>query len=96
MNRYDLLLRHFDPIGLHRYGITSTDIQDIERYLHILQSGLPETVWDEAIRIGGSYGTSLLVHEIVEIRALRDADIDPYHYTQPELAACWRNICQPT
>ena len=58
MERYEALLKHFDPIGLHRYGITSADLQDIERYIRILQSGLSETVWDEAIQIGGLYGTS--------------------------------------
>lgn len=86
MNRYESLLNCFDSIGLHRYRISSTDLHDIERYICILQSGLPETVWDEAIQMGGAYGTSLLVHEIVEIRALREAGINPYDYTQAELA----------
>jgi hypothetical protein len=85
-SRYQQLLSRFDLLGLDRYGITADDLQHVERYIHILQSGLNETVWDEAVQIGGPYGTSILIHEIVEIRALRQAGIDPYHYTQKELA----------
>lgn len=86
MDEYVALLNRFDPIGLQRYRITAADLKNIESYIRILQSGLPETVWDEAIQLGGAYGTSLLVHEIVEIRALQTAGIDPYQYPQAELA----------
>jgi len=85
-SRYQRLLKRFDLLGLDRYGLTAADLQHIEKYIHILQSGLSETVWDEAIRIGGPYGTSLLIHEIVEIRALQQAGIAPYRCTQEELA----------
>jgi len=80
------LLARFDPVGLDRYGITADDLQCIERYIHILQSGLGEMVWDEAVHIGGPYGTSILIHEIVEIRALQQGGVDPYRCTQEELA----------
>jgi len=43
-----------------------------------LQSGLGETVWDEAVQIGGPYGASILIHEIVEIRALQQAGVESY------------------
>lgn len=86
ISQYQQLLTRFDPVGLDHYGITADDLQRIERYIHILQSGLNETVWDEAVQIGGPYGTSILIHEIVEIRALQQAGIDPYRYTQKELA----------
>ncbi len=84
--RHQQLLARFDPIGLYHYDIAAADLRDIERYIYILQAGLGETVWDEALRVGGFYGTSILVHEIVEIRALQYAGIDPYRYTQYELA----------
>lgn len=85
-SQYQQLWTRFDPVGLNRYDITTDDLQCIERYIHILQSGLRETVWDEAVQIGGPYGTSILIHEIVEIRTLQQAGIDPYRYTQKELA----------
>jgi len=85
-SQYQQLWTHFDPVGLNRYDITTDDLQCIERYIHVLQSGLSETVWDEAVQSGGPYGTSILIHEIVEIRTLQQAGIDPYGYTQKELA----------
>lgn len=84
--QYQQLLIRFDRVGLDHYNITADDLQRIERYVRILQSGLSETIWDEAIQIGGAYGASILIHEIVEIRALQQAGIDPYRYTQEELA----------
>ena len=85
-SQYQRLLTLYDPVGLNRYGITTDDLRDIERYIHILQSGLSKTVWDEVVQIGGPYGTSILIHEIVGIRTLQQAGIDPYRYTQKELA----------
>lgn len=85
-SRYQQLLARFDPVGLERYGITADGLQRVEKYIRILQAGLGETVWDEAVQIGGPYGTSILIHEIVEIRALQQAGIDPYRYSQKELA----------
>lgn len=85
-NKYQQLLTHFDSAGLDRYGITANGLQRVAKYVYILQSGLSETVWDEAVQIGGFYGTSILIHEVVEIRALQQAGIDPYRYTQKELA----------
>lgn len=49
-SQYRQLLTRFDLPGLDRYGITADDLQHIERYIHILQSGLNETVWDEAVQ----------------------------------------------
>jgi len=77
-SQYQQLRTRFDAGGLNRYDITTDDLQCIERYIHILQSGLSKTVWDEAVQIGGPYGTSILIHEIVEIRTLQQAGIDPY------------------
>ena len=85
-NQHQQLLTRLDPVGLSRYGITADDLRYIERYIHILQSGLNETVWDEVVQICGPYGTSILIHEIVEIRTLQQAGIDPCRYTQKELA----------
>ncbi len=45
---YRRIIKGFDPIGLDRYGITVRDLETIEKYIHILQTGLPRNVWDEA------------------------------------------------
>ncbi|MBN1887142.1 MAG: hypothetical protein JW850_04100 [Thermoflexales bacterium] len=85
-DQHQQLLACFDPVGLERYGIMADELQGIERYICLLQSGLGETVWDEAVQIGGAYGTSILIREIVEIRTLQQLGIDPYRYAQAELA----------
>jgi len=41
---YQQLWTRFDPVGLNRHDIATDDLQCIERHIHILQSGLSETV----------------------------------------------------
>lgn len=81
------LLARFDPVGLDRYGITARDLETIEKYIHILQSGLPRNVWDEALAIGGEYGTSILIHEIVQIRGLIRSGVRPLRFGRRALSA---------
>jgi hypothetical protein len=85
---YHHLLDHFDAYGLEQYDIGPTDLEMVHQYITILQAGFPETVWDESLRTGGIYGTSILIHEIVEIRGLFRAGIDPFTLTARELARC--------
>jgi hypothetical protein len=78
--RHREILGRLDPIGLNRYQITEEDVQTVEQYLRIIQAGLVgETTWQEMIRYGGAYGTSILIHEIVEIRALKAKGLQPLH-----------------
>ncbi len=83
---YSRLLARFDPIGLDRYGITAKDLETIERYVRILQEGIPQTAWDEAVNYEGEYGTSILIHEIVQIRGLMRAGVHPLRYGQQALS----------
>lgn len=83
--RHRELLARLDPVGLNRYQITEKDIRTIEKYLVIIQYGLKTTsTWQELVRYAGLYGTSIAIHEIVEIRTLRARGIEPLHMkTQP-------------
>jgi hypothetical protein len=70
--RHHDILGRLDSIGLNRYHIFVEDIRTVEAYLKIIQAGLSgETTWQEMIRYGGPYGTSILIHEIVEMRVRR-------------------------
>ncbi len=61
-----------------RHQITEKDIRTIERYLKIIQAKLiGASVWQEIIEFPSAYATSLVVHEIVEIRLLQARGIDP-------------------
>jgi hypothetical protein len=76
--QYRTLLTQFDPIGLNRYHIQEEDIEIVDRYLTIIQHGLiGETTWQEMLRFRGAYGTSILIHEIVEIRILETRGLQP-------------------
>jgi len=61
-----------------RYRITENDIRTIERYLKIIQARLVgASLWQEIIEFPSAYATSLVVHEIVEIRLLQARGIEP-------------------
>ncbi|MFN8494742.1 MAG: hypothetical protein U0350_44480 [Caldilineaceae bacterium] len=75
---YRDLLHRLDAIGLSRYQITNQDVQTVEQYLALIQAGLiGETTWQEMMRYAGPYGTSILIHEIVEIRTLEAKGLKP-------------------
>ena len=74
---YAELLRRFDPIGIARYQITARDLETVHRYLMILQSDLPRNSWNEALTTSGEYGTSVVVHEVVQIRGLLRVGFQP-------------------
>jgi len=76
------LLARLDPIGVQTYHITVEDLKAVADYVSCLQKHLPATVWDEAWAVGGEYGASIIVHEIIEIRELRrlvapESDLSP-------------------
>lgn len=76
--RHRDLLARLEPIGLNRYQITEADVQTVEKYLSIIQKNLKtQSTWQELVRHVGPYGTSILIHEIVEIRYLQARGFEP-------------------
>ncbi len=76
--RHRELLARLDPVGLNRYQITEKDLQTIEKYLKIIQARLTTaSTWRELVQYGGPYGTSIAIHEIVEIRLLKNRGLRP-------------------
>jgi hypothetical protein len=75
--RHRQVLAKLDPLAVARYQITEKDIRTIERYLKIIQAKLPGvSLWQDIVELPGPYTTSLVVHEIVEIRLLEARGID--------------------
>ncbi len=67
-------------MAVARYQITEKDIRTIERYLKIIQATLEQegvSLWQQIMKFPSAYATSLVVHEIVEIRLLQASGIDP-------------------
>lgn len=76
--RHRELLTRLEPVGLGRYHITEADIQTVEKYLGIIQKKIKTlSTWQELVRYGGPYGTSILIHEVVEIRTLQVRGFEP-------------------
>ncbi len=77
--RHRQVLAKLDPLAVARYQITEKDIGTIERYLKIIQADLYEEVstWQDILDFDGPYATSIVIHEIVEIRLLLEAGIQP-------------------
>lgn len=79
MFRRRITLGDFDPRPIIEYNITTSDLSNVYIYLQAMQAHLPEGTWKE-IRLGGHYGTSALLHEVVELRILLNRD--PYLLTR--------------
>ncbi len=91
--RHRDLLARLEPVGLNRYRITEKDVQTVEKYLRLIQAGLGASVWQELVRYGGPYGTSILIHEVVEIRSLKARGFKPLRLrTQPLRKLLRQNI----
>jgi hypothetical protein len=78
--RHREVLDKLDPVAVARYQITEKDIGTIEQYLKIIQANLERagvSLWQQIMAFPGPYTTSLVVHEIVEIRLLQARGIDP-------------------
>lgn len=63
----EISLADFDPAVVAQYAITEQDLQQVTRYVRLLQGEDAPTLAD--IAVGGYYGTSALLHEVVELRA---------------------------
>lgn len=76
--RHRELLAKLDPVAVTRYQITDKDLRTIEQYLKIIQRNLEGiSTWQEIIDFDSTYATSIVVHEIVEIRLLEARGIQP-------------------
>jgi hypothetical protein len=84
--RHRDLLAQLEPLGLNRYQITEVDVQRVEKYLGIIQKNLQAaSTWQDLIRYAGPYGTSILIHEVVEIRLLIARGVDPLRQSKRAL-----------
>ena len=63
-----IALSDFDPVIVERYGITEEKLAQVVRYVRLLQGKDAPTLRDVAV--GGYYGTSALLHEVVELEML--------------------------
>jgi len=68
-------LGDFDQQAIQRWQITKRDLGNVQRYVAKLQKHLAHSSLDD-ITIGGIYGTSALLHEVVELRILLERDPD--------------------
>lgn len=66
-------LENFDPHLIVEYAITEVDLTNVFTYLQAMQAHLGLGTWDD-ISVGGYYGSSALLHEVVEIRHLLNRD----------------------
>ncbi|MBM4467037.1 MAG: hypothetical protein FJ014_16045 [Chloroflexi bacterium] len=74
-------LGDFDQQVIQKWRITKRDLENVQRYVTKLQKHLAHSSLDD-ITIGGIYGTSALIHEVMELRILleRDPDLLRLHY----------------
>lgn len=77
--RHREVLAKLDPLAVARYQITEKDIRTIEHYLKIIQADLygEASTWQDVLNFDGPYATSIVIHEIVEIRLLLETGIQP-------------------
>ena len=68
----EISLADLDPAIVAQYAITEQDLQRVARYVQLLQGEDAPTLAD--IAVGGYYGTSALLHEVVELRALLEQE----------------------
>lgn len=73
MPRTIIKLTDFDPQPIIEYAISSTDITNVYHYLLAMQRDFWPGTWED-ICVGGYYGTSALLHEVVELRMLLSRD----------------------
>lgn len=72
------ILAKLDPIVVSRYQISERDIQTIEQYLRIIQRyTVGGSTWQDILVYPRAYATSIVIHEITEIRRLEELGIQP-------------------
>lgn len=65
----DVSLSEFDPELLIEYAITEADLTNVYLCLQAMQPNFHPGTWGD-ICVGSYYGTSALLHEVVELRIL--------------------------
>jgi hypothetical protein len=65
-------LADFDPEAIEQHNVTAQDIENAYRYVALLQGADSQTYAD--IARGCHYGTSALLHEVIELRILLKRD----------------------
>lgn len=86
--RHREILAKLDPIAVYRYQITEKDIRTIERYLNIIQRYvIGGSTWQDILTYPGPYATSIVIHELVEIRYLEARGVQSLKLKTPELQA---------
>lgn len=79
MSRQVIQLADFDPELLIEYAIINSDLTNVYHYLQAMQAEMWPGSWED-ICLGGYYGSSALLHEVVELRLLLSRD--PYLLTR--------------
>ena len=62
----------FDPEAIEQHNVTARDVESAYRYVALLQGTDSQTYVD--IAGGCYYGTSALLHEVIELRVLLERD----------------------
>jgi hypothetical protein len=82
MTELGVTLGDFDSTLVIEYAITDTDLTNVYLYLRAMQPRLEPGTWGD-IRVGGYYGTSAFLHELIELRILLRRD--PYLLTRSDI-----------
>ena len=77
----------FDPQVIAKYGITENDLDQVTRYLRLLQG--PDALALEDIALGGYYGTAALLHEVVELNILLEREPRLLEVGRDAILAFW-------
>ncbi len=80
-------LDDFDPYVVADHDITEEDLDRVVRYLRLLQG--PDTLALEDIALGGYYGTSALLHEVVELDILLEREPGLLEMDRDAILAFW-------
>ena len=81
------LAKVFDPQAVAEYNITADDLRRVERYLRLLQG--PDAPALKDIAVGGYYGTSALLHEVVELGILLEREPGLLSLKRRQARAFW-------
>lgn len=83
-----LLPADFDPQVIAKYDITREGLDRVMRYLRLLQG--PDAPALKDIAVGGYYGTSALLHEVVELGILLEREPGLLSLKRRQARAFWR------
>ncbi len=84
--RHRDILDKLDTAAIIRYNITERDVQNIEKYLGILQELFKGTsTWQDLLNFPGVYATAIMIHEVVEFRILEHRGLRPLRQGREKL-----------